>query len=186
MKSFGWGTENALLQCDIQEMQVILCQKLEEKMKVRRTLRSVASTCSSFQGTEVETAISELFVGHYSTYVDCLSIPHTSSHKQSYMEIELDVLQCKNIYESLERFCAEEVLDWPDNYNADHYGLQVRSHSRIAVPRSNERGLPCQEARCHVRFESFPPVLQLHLKRFEFDPISDRIVKVYDTWFCFP
>ena len=185
MKSFGWGTE-ALLRCDIQEMQVILCQRLEEKMKVRRTLRSVASTCSSFQGTEMEAAISELFVGHYSTYVDCLSIPHTSSHKQSYMEIELDVLQCKNVYESLERFCAEEVLDWPDKYNADKHGLQVRSHSRIATPPSNERGLLCQDARCHVRFESFPPVLQLHLKRFEFDPIRHLVVKVCDTWFCFP
>ena len=134
----------------------------------------------------METAIPELFVGHYSTYMECLNVQHTSSRKQSYMEIELDVLQCKNVYESLERFCAEEVLDWPDNYNADKHGLQVRSHSRIATPRSHERGLPCQDARCHVRFESFPPVLQLHLKRFEFDPIRGGMIKVCDTWFCFP
>lgn len=33
-KSFGWGTYDAFLQHDIQEMEAILCEKLEEKMKV--------------------------------------------------------------------------------------------------------------------------------------------------------
>lgn len=35
-KSFGWGTYDAFLQHDIQEMSAILCEKLEEKMKVSK------------------------------------------------------------------------------------------------------------------------------------------------------
>ena len=77
----------------------------------------------------MENAIPELFVGHYSNYVECLNVPYTSSRKQPYMEIQLDVLGCKNIYESLERFCAEERMEGPNKYNAEKHGLQVRSHS---------------------------------------------------------
>ena len=98
-------------------------------MKVRHALRSVASTYRFFQGTEMETVIPDLFVGHYSTYVECLNVPHTSSRRQSYMEIELDVFGCKDVYESLERFCAEEMLQGPYKHNTGKHGLQVRSHS---------------------------------------------------------
>ena len=98
-------------------------------MKVAPILHSVASTCRSFQGTEAATVIPDLFVGHYSTHVECLNVPYTSSRKQPYMLIELDVLGCKDVYASLERFCAEEILEGSHKYNADKHGLQVKSHS---------------------------------------------------------
>lgn len=33
-KSFGWDTYDAFLQHDVQELNRVLCEKLEEKMKV--------------------------------------------------------------------------------------------------------------------------------------------------------
>lgn len=33
-KSFGWSTYDAFLQHDVQELNRVLCEKLEEKMKV--------------------------------------------------------------------------------------------------------------------------------------------------------
>lgn len=33
-KSFGWGTYDAFMQHDVQELNRVLCEKLEEKMKV--------------------------------------------------------------------------------------------------------------------------------------------------------
>ncbi len=33
-KSFGWGTMDAFMQHDVQELNRVLCEKLEEKMKV--------------------------------------------------------------------------------------------------------------------------------------------------------
>ena len=35
-----------------------------------------------------------------------------------------------------------------------------------------------QDARRFARFDSFPPVLQLHLKRFDYDPVRNLMVKV--------
>lgn len=37
-KSFGWGTYDAFMQHDIQEMEAKLCEKLEEKMKVQSSV----------------------------------------------------------------------------------------------------------------------------------------------------
>ena len=37
-----------------------------------------------------------------------------------------------------------------------------------------------QDARKGVRFVRFPPVLQLQLKRFEYDPYQDQMVKIND------
>jgi ubiquitin carboxyl-terminal hydrolase 7 len=34
-KSFGWSTMDAFMQHDVQELNRVLCEKLEEKMKVR-------------------------------------------------------------------------------------------------------------------------------------------------------
>ncbi len=34
-KSFGWGTSDAFMQHDVQELNVVLCERLGEKMKVR-------------------------------------------------------------------------------------------------------------------------------------------------------
>ena len=81
---------------------------------------------TKFQGTKVETSIPELFVGHYSNYVECLNVDYTSSRKQPYMEIQLDVHGCKDIYESLERFCEKETLEGQNKYDAKDFGLQVR------------------------------------------------------------
>eukprot|EP00955_Chlamydomonas_euryale_P015132 162175-Chlamydomonas_euryale.AAC.1 len=33
-KSFGWGTYDAFMQHDVQELNRVLCERLEEKMKV--------------------------------------------------------------------------------------------------------------------------------------------------------
>jgi len=34
-KSFGWGTMDAFMQHDVQELNRVLCEKLEDKMKVK-------------------------------------------------------------------------------------------------------------------------------------------------------
>jgi len=52
-------------------------------------------------------------------------VDYKSSRKQPYMEIQLDIQGCKDIYDSLERFCAEERMDGQNKYNAEGFGLQV-------------------------------------------------------------
>eukprot|EP00210_Caulerpa_lentillifera_P006759 g6459.t1 len=140
-KSIGWETHDVCLKHDIQEMQGLLFEKLQEKMK----------------GTKIEACIPELFAGHYSNYINCESVDYTSICKQAYNEIQLDILGCKDIYDSLEKFCEVERLKGANQYKIENHGL-------------------VDAKRCAL-FDSFPPVLQLHLKRSDYDPMRNVMIK---------
>jgi len=64
----------------------------------------------------------------------------------------------KNLYESFRDYVAVEMLDGENKYQAEGYGLQ--------------------DAKKGIIFQSFPPVLHLQLKRFEYDVQRDAMVKV--------
>lgn len=64
----------------------------------------------------------------------------------------------KNLYESFKDYVAVETLDGENKYQAEGYGLQ--------------------DAKKGITFQSFPPVLHLQLKRFEYDIQRDAMVKV--------
>lgn len=67
-----------------------------------------------------------------------------------------------SVYESFKDYVAAETLDGDNKYDAGEYGLQ--------------------EAEKGVIFLSFPPVLHLHLMRFQYDPITDNSVKFNDRF----
>lgn len=75
-----------------------------------------------------------------------------------YADIQLNVKGCKNLEESFKDYVAEETMDGDNKYMAGDHGLQ--------------------DAKKGVTFESFPPVLHLQLKRFEYDMRRDAMVKV--------
>jgi ubiquitin carboxyl-terminal hydrolase 7 len=77
------------------------------------------------------------------------------------IDIQLNVKGCKNLEESFKDYIAEETLEGDNKYQAEGYGLQ--------------------DAKKGVIFESFPPVLHLQLKRFEYDIMRDSMVKVKTT-----
>ena len=64
----------------------------------------------------------------------------------------------KNLYDSFRDYVAVEMLDGENKYQAEGYGLQ--------------------DAKKGIIFQSFPPVLHLQLKRFEYDVQRDAMVKV--------
>ncbi|GER31693.1 ubiquitin carboxyl-terminal hydrolase [Striga asiatica] len=140
-KSFGWDTYDAFLQHDVQELNRVLCEKLEEKMK----------------RTVVEGAIQQLFEGHHMNYIECINVEYKSSRKESFYDLQLDVKGCDDVYASFDKYIAVEHLDGDNKYHAEQYGLQ--------------------DAKKGVLFIDFPPVLQLHLKRFEYDFARDIMIK---------
>lgn len=77
---------------------------------------------------------------------------------KSIQDIQLNVKGMKNLYESFKDYVAVETLDGENKYMAEGYGLQ--------------------EAKKGIIFQSFPPVLHLQLKRFEYDIQRDAMVKV--------
>lgn len=64
----------------------------------------------------------------------------------------------KTLRDSFSDYVAVETLDGENKYQAEGFGLQ--------------------DAKKGISFSSFPPVLHLQLKRFEYDIQRDAMVKV--------
>ncbi|KAG0501915.1 hypothetical protein HPP92_001987 [Vanilla planifolia] len=145
-KSFGWDTYDSFMQHDVQELNRVLCEKLEDKMK----------------GTVVEGTIQQLFEGHHMNYIECINVDYKSSRKESFYDLQLDVKGCRDVYASFDKYVEVERLEGDNKYHAEHFGLQ--------------------DAKKGVLFIDFPPVLQLQLKRFEYDFMRDTMVKINDRY----
>ncbi|KAG7035812.1 Ubiquitin carboxyl-terminal hydrolase 12 [Cucurbita argyrosperma subsp. argyrosperma] len=145
-KSFGWDTYDSFMQHDVQELNRVLSEKLEDKMK----------------GTVVEGTIQKLFEGHHMNYIECINVDYKSTRKESFYDLQLDVKGCRDVYASFDKYVEVERLEGDNKYHAEHYGLQ--------------------DAKKGVLFIDFPPVLQLQLKRFEYDFMRDTMVKINDRY----
>ena len=81
------------------------------------------------------------------------------------IDLQLDVKGCDDVYASFDKYVEVEKMDGDNKYRAEGYGLQ--------------------DADKGVQFTEFPPVLQLQLKRFEYDFSRDAMVKINDRY-AFP
>ena len=77
----------------------------------------------------MEGVISRLFEGHIQKSITCLNVPYKSAKRDAYMDIFLDVRNCKNLYDSFDRLTAKERMDGDNQYNAEGYGMQVRDRT---------------------------------------------------------
>lgn len=50
---------------------------------------------------------------------------YKSTRKESYMDLQLDVKGCKNVYDSFVKYTEVEMLDGQNQYKAEGHGLQV-------------------------------------------------------------
>ncbi len=78
-KSFGWDTYDTFMQHDVQELNRVLVDKLEEKMK----------------GTSVEGTMAHLFRGKFTNYVSCTNVDDTSLRDEEFYDLQLVVKGCK-------------------------------------------------------------------------------------------
>ncbi|TEB31291.1 ubiquitin carboxyl-terminal hydrolase 5 [Coprinellus micaceus] len=115
---------------------------------------------TKMKGTAAEGAIQKLFVGKMKSYIKCVNVDYESSRIEAFNDIQLNVKGMKNLYESFKDYVAVEMLDGENKYQAEGFGLQ--------------------DAKKGIIFESFPPVLHLQLKRFEYDIQRDAMVKIND------
>jgi len=148
-KSFGWDTYDTFMQHDVQELNRVLVDKLEEKMK----------------GTSVEGTMAHLFRGKFTNYVRCINVDDESQRDEDFYDLQIPVKGCKDLYASLDEYVKEEILDGDNQYHSERYGKQ--------------------DAKKGVDFKSLPPVLELHLRRFEYDFVTDAMAKINER-FEFP
>ncbi|KAI7746099.1 hypothetical protein M8C21_024664, partial [Ambrosia artemisiifolia] len=153
---------------------------------------SAYQTLPSCLGTVVEGTIQKLFEGHHMNYLECINVDVKSTRKESFYginyvenskmvlnylnvlayfnndiitlisDLQLDVKGCKDVYASFDKYVEEERLEGDNKYHAEGHGLQ--------------------DARKGVLFTDFPPVLELQLKRFEYDYTRDTMVKINDRY----
>ncbi|KAL0817230.1 hypothetical protein Bca101_073674 [Brassica carinata] len=114
------------------------------------------------KGTVVEGTIQKLFEGHHMNYIECINVDYKSTRKESFYDLQLDVKGCKDVYESFDKYVEVERLEGDNKYHAEGHDLQ--------------------DAKKGVLFIEFPPVLQLQLKRFEYDFMRDTMVKINDRY----
>ena len=113
------------------------------------------------KGTLAEKTLPELFVGKMKTYISCINVDFESSRIEDFWDLQLNVRGNKNLHESFMDYIQVETLEGENKYDAgEPYKLQ--------------------DAKKGVIFESFPPVLHLQLKRFEYDINRDAMMKVND------
>merc|ERR1712151_868890 len=147
MKSFGWDTMDAFTQHDAQELNRLLCDRLEEQMK----------------GTPMDGSIKRLFEGEYDNYIQCVDVDYQSRRNETYYDLQLNIKsergqELRSLEESLRDFTEEETLEGENAYEAEGHGKQ--------------------RAKKGIRFLTFPPVLNLQLKRFHFDIEKMDMVKL--------
>ncbi|KAG4305385.1 hypothetical protein PORY_000941, partial [Pneumocystis oryctolagi] len=114
------------------------------------------------KNSEAENALSKLFVGKMKSYIKCVNVDYESSRSEDFWDIQLNVKGMKTLKESFRDYIQVETLDGDNKYFAEGHGLQ--------------------DAKKGVIFQSFPPVLHLQLKRFEYDIQRDTMVKINDHY----
>ena len=146
INSFGWSRDDIFIQHDIQEFNMMLSDLIEKK----------------FKGTKAEETFNYLFEGKTINEIKCVDYEFKSEKEEKFNDIQLNVKSCKNIYDSLNEFTKEEILDGDDKY-------EVEGHGKEKVIKK-------------MKFIKLPPVLIFQLKRFEFNSELNYIDKLNDYY----
>eukprot|EP01041_Mallomonas_annulata_P002534 gene2534-4939_t len=109
-RAFGWNSQDAFTQQDVQEMMRVLLDKLEEKMK----------------GTAADGVVKKLFAGRFRSFVQCVHVNYESAREEDFYDLQLDVKGCRSILDSFRRYTEQEDLDGDNKYDAGElYGKQA-------------------------------------------------------------
>ncbi|GLJ42235.1 hypothetical protein SUGI_0874260 [Cryptomeria japonica] len=116
----------------------------------------------TMKGTSVEGTIQKLFEGHLRNCIECIGMDYKSTNQERFYDLQLDVRGCMDVYSSLDKYIQVEKLEGDNQYKVENVGFQ--------------------DARKETRFADFPPILQLHLKRFEYDNTRNLLAKINDRY----
>lgn len=115
------------------------------------------------KGTKAENSLAEIFSGKIKTYISCINVDYESSRIEDFWDIQLNVSGNKTLLDSFQDYIQVEKLEGENQYFAgDEHKLQ--------------------DADKGVIFTSFPDVLHLQLKRFEYDIMRDMMMKINDRY----
>ncbi|CAK0850787.1 unnamed protein product, partial [Prorocentrum cordatum] len=142
MRSFGWDTADAHMQHDAQELNRLLCDRLEELMK----------------GTPMDGAIKRLFEGEVESYIECVDVDYRSTRSETFYDLQLNVRneagkELLSLEEALLDFTQEEILEGDNAYDAGAHGRQ-RARKGCRFKRLPPGALSSCCCRCRCRCSS--------------------------------
>lgn len=172
-QSFGWDSYESFVQHDAQEFERVLLEGLENGIKEAEKANrptDIPVTSSPVERMQVDAPgrkigegtlldqLKRLFCGKMESYIKCVNVDYESRRPEEFWDLQLNVKGKNNLRASFEDLVAVEMMEGDNQYRAEGHGLQ--------------------DAQKGMTFLTFPPVLHLQLKRFEYDFNRDAIVKV--------
>ena len=125
---------------------------------------------TKMKGTLDEKTISRLFTGKQGKFIKCRDVDYTSVTVDAFQDIHLKVRECSSLVESVEHELKKEELAGENKYHCV----------------DKEKGIDDRyDADMGTEFLVLPPVLVMHLRRFEFNLKSYQLEKV-NGYFAFP
>ena len=115
--------------------------------------------------TPMKDSIAKLFRGTMEQYVKCVNVSYESAHSEFFYDLSVNVEGCSCLDESLRKFLEVEKLEGENQYETTEFGKQ--------------------DAVLGTRLTKLPPVLYLHLRRFQYDARTNQEVKI-NSRFEFP
>lgn len=106
--AFGWDTIDAFTQHDVQELNRILMDRLEGKMK----------------GTAIEGVLNNIFVGKMKSFIRCVNVDFESARIEDFWDVQLNVKGMGNLTNSFINYNELEMMDGENQYAAEGLGLQ--------------------------------------------------------------
>lgn len=115
------------------------------------------------KGTSQENVLPRIFSGKIKSYISCVNVDYEDSRIENFWDIQLNVSGNSNLLDSLKEYTQISMMDGETQYFAgDKYKFQ--------------------DAKKGVIFMSFPDVLHLQLKRYEYDIRKNTMVKLNDRY----
>ncbi|KAH0475822.1 MAG: hypothetical protein KVP17_001178 [Porospora cf. gigantea B] len=116
IQAFGWSELEMYEQHDAQELNRLLCDRLETELK----------------GTPEEGLVEALFEGEFEQVIECTDVEFVSRRKETFSDIQLDVKNIPNLIEALKMYTEIEVLEGENLYHAEFHGPQrARKYARF-------------------------------------------------------
>lgn len=100
---------------------------------------------------ELKGSIQNLFRGQIRSYIRCAKVPYKSERDEYFYDLSLNVKGCSDLNQSFAKYIEREKLFGKNQYDTGD-------------PRYGK-----QDAIMGNEFVEFPPILHLHLRRFEFN-----------------
>ncbi|XP_034490147.1 ubiquitin carboxyl-terminal hydrolase 7-like [Drosophila innubila] len=112
---------------------------------------------TAMKDTSLEDTIPGLFKGKMTSFFKSTQyFNSTKTFDETFYDIKLNIEGKKNIYDSLKDYIATKKVD----------------HGNSKCPEMH-----CHQASKRVIFTSFPPVLHIYLNRFQFNPVTNELIK---------